>query len=101
MDENLTFTNADFIEDFIEETLSRHSTEHIVLIFTSVSYIDSTALEKLELINHSLKARNICLHFAEVKGPVMDKLKQTQLIKNLTGQLFFQISEAVKTLAKD
>jgi len=101
VDENLTFTNADFIEDFIEETLSRHSTEHIVLIFTSVSYIDSTALEKLELINHSLKARNICLHFAEVKGPVMDKLKQTQLIKNLTGQLFFQISEAVKTLAKD
>ena len=101
VDENLTFTNADFIEDFIEETLSSHNTQHIVLIFTSVSYIDRTALEKLELINHSLKARNICLHLAEVKGPVMDKLKRTHLIKNLTGQLFFQTSDAVQTLAEN
>ena len=69
-----------------------------MLIFTSVSYIDTTALEALENINHSLLQKNIKLHFSEVKGPVMDKLKHTNFLEQIGGQIFFQTKEAIEAL---
>ncbi len=99
VDENLTFTNSDYVGDFILERLERRPIKHIVLIFTSVSYIDSTALEALEMLSHSLKNQGITLHLSEVKGPVMDKLKLTHFLEKLeSGQVFFQTADAVKTL---
>ncbi len=99
VDENLTFTNSDYVGDFILERLEHRPIKHIVLIFTSVSYIDSTALEALEMLSHSLKNQGITLHLSEVKGPVMDKLKLTHFLEKLeSGQVFFQTADAVKTL---
>jgi len=99
VDENLTFTNSDYVGDFILERLERRPIKNIVLIFTSVSYIDSTALEALEMMSHSLKNQGITLHLSEVKGPVMDKLKLTHFLEKLeSGQVFFQTADAVKTL---
>jgi len=101
VDENITFTNADYIGDFIQTRLKNSKTEHVVLIFNSVSYIDSTALEALENLNHSLKKDNIKLHLSEVKGPVMDKLQQTDFLKAIKpGQVFFKTADVVRELAK-
>ncbi len=101
VDENLTFTNADYISEFIFKRLQQRQIKHVVLIFTSVSYIDSTALEALEVIVHSLQQQQINLHFAEVKGPVMDKLKHTLFLEKLANsQVFFQTADAVQTLSK-
>jgi len=101
VDENITFANADYIGDFIQQRLNNKKTEHVVLIFSSVSYIDSTALEALENLNHSLQKENINLHLSEVKGPVMDKLEQTEFLKEIKpGQVFFQTADAVSELAK-
>lgn len=101
VDENITFANAGYIEDFIRRQLAgRQEIQHIVLIFTSVSYIDSTALEALENLNHTLQASNVVMHLAEVKGPVMDKLTQTELLEQLKpGKVFFRTDDAVKELA--
>lgn len=101
IDENITFANASYIEDFIQLELSRQKKiQHIVLIFTSVSYIDTTAFEALESLNHSLQATDLTLHFAEVKGPVMDKLQQTDLLDELKpGKVFFRIDDAVRELS--
>ncbi|RLA25983.1 MAG: sodium-independent anion transporter [Gammaproteobacteria bacterium] len=101
IDENITFANAGFIEDFIQSELSRQNNiQHIVLIFTSVSYIDATAFDALESLNSSLKANRLTLHFAEVKGPVMDKLQQTSLLEQLKpGKTFFCTADAVKELS--
>ena len=99
VDENLTFTNADYIGDFIQERLNERQPKHIVLIFTSVSYIDTTALESLENLNHSLQKEGIKLHFAEVKGPVMDRLEHTDFLEQIKpGKVFFQTADAVKEL---
>ncbi len=103
VDENLTFANAGYIEDFIRRQLANQKEiKHIVLIFTSVSYIDSTALEALENLNHTLQASQLVMHLAEVKGPVMDKLAQTDLPEQLKpGKVFFRTDDAVSELAQN
>ena len=101
VDENITFTNVDYIGDFIQQRLKK-KTEHVVLIFSSVSYIDSTALDTLKNLNHSLHKESINLHLSEVKGPVMDKLEQTDFLDEIKpGKVFFQTADAVSELAKD
>ncbi len=101
IDENITFANVNFIEDFITAEL-RHqgNVKHIILIFTSVSDIDTTALEALENLNHTLQASGMTLHLSEAKGPVLDKLKKTDFLSQLKpGKVFFHTEDAVKELA--
>ena len=99
IDENITFANMNFIEEFIEAQLrNAPKVKHIVLIFTSVSDIDTTALEALEQLNQSLKKNNITLNFAEVKGFLLDKVQKSDLFLHLNGQLFFDAEDAVSTL---
>lgn len=100
IDENISFANVSYIVDFIEKETNKNSDlKHIVLIFSSVSYIDTTALEAFESIIISLKNKAIILNLAEVKGPVMDKLEQTNFLKHLKpGKVYFQTIEAVEEL---
>jgi SulP family sulfate permease len=101
VDENITFSNVGYIEDFLMAELAKHDTvKHVIFIFTSVSYIDATGFEALENLNRTLKVSEIALHLAEVKGPVMDKLVKTDILEQLKpGQVFFRVEEAVNTLA--
>ena len=101
IDENISFANVSYIIDFIEdEAIRNKELKHIVLIFSSVSYIDSTAFEALENLITALKNKNNLLHLAVVKGPVLDKLKQTDFLDHLSpGQVFFQTIEAVEKLS--
>ncbi len=100
IDENITFANINYIEDYLAAELGRQpNIKHIVLIFTSVSDIDTTALEVLEKFNHALQASGKTLNITEAKGPVLDKLKKTDFIKQLKpGQIFFHTEDAVKAL---
>jgi SulP family sulfate permease len=101
IDENTTFTNADYINDFILERLTHRPIKHIMLICTSVSHIDSTALAALENMIHSLQQQGMTLHFSEIKGPVMDKLERIHFSEKIhPGQLFFRTHEGVNTLKK-
>jgi SulP family sulfate permease len=102
VDESITFANINYIEAFIEAELRRQQAiEHIVLIFTSISDIDTTALEVLENLNHSLQASKKTLHISEAKGPVLDKLKKTDFLSQLNpGKVFFHTENAVRELAK-
>jgi len=101
IDESINFANTDYIEGFIaSELILQPEVKHIILIFTSVSDVDTTALEALESLNHDLQASQITLHLSEVKGPVLDKLERTDFLKQLKpGKVFFRTEEAVKELA--
>lgn len=61
---------------------------------TAVSSIDTSALFALTELNASLKARGIKLHLAEVKGPVMDRLRASSLLESLNGKLFLSTAMA-------
>ncbi len=103
IDESITFANINYIEDFINAELRRQpDIKHIVLIFTSISDIDTTALEVLENLNHALQAAKKTLHISEAKGPVLDKLEKTDFLKQLQpGKVFFRTEDAVKELTRN
>ena len=100
IDENITFANVNFIESFINtEFKGNKKIEHIVLILTSVSDIDATALDTLEGLNKELQLSKITLHLSEVKGPVIDKLKKTNFFYQLKpGEVFFSTEQAINKL---
>ena len=99
IDANLFFGNVEAVNERIEEELKAHSqTCHLVLVMTAVSSIDTSALFGLAELNASLKGRGIGLHLAEVKGPVMDRLKDSELPAALNGQIYLSAALARKQL---
>ena len=101
IDANLFFGNVEAVNERIEEELKAHpATCHLVLVMTAVSSIDTSALFGLAELNLALTARGIGLHLAEVKGPVMDRLKDSELPSVLNGQIFLSASMARKQLQK-
>lgn len=101
IDESLYFANARYLEDTVMALAARSpSLRHIVLTCQAVNVIDASALESLEAINGRLKDAGAILHLAEVKGPVMDRLKHTAFYHELTGQVFFTAYDAWRVLHK-
>jgi SulP family sulfate permease len=68
--------------------------QHVVLMCSAVNEIDFSALESLEAINERLKAAGVTLHLSEVKGPVMDRLKRSHFLDELTGKVFLSQYDA-------
>ncbi len=99
VDESLFFANARFLEDTIyDEASKRCDLRHVVLMCSAVNSIDMSALESLEAINHKLNDIGVILHLSEVKGPVMDRLKRSDFLKQLTGQVFLSQHQAMAML---
>ena len=67
---------------------------HVILMCSAVNEIDTSALESLEEINRRLKDAGIKLHFSEVKGPVMDRLKRSHFLQELSGEVFLSQYDA-------
>ncbi|GHB10090.1 SulP family inorganic anion transporter [Salinicola rhizosphaerae] len=89
IDESLYFANARYLEDTVYGLLAdRPNLKHMVLICSAVNLIDASALESLEAINARLKDSAIELHLAEVKGPVMDRLRKSDLLDHLGGEVY-------------
>jgi SulP family sulfate permease len=71
------------------------------LLFTAINDIDASALESLEAIDARLKDAGVLLHLSEVKGPVMDRLRTTELLQHLRGQIFISQFQAVQALTPE
>ena len=101
VDESLYFVNTRYIETFLlNQVADSKDIEHILLICTATNFIDSSGLEMLELLSDNLEEVGVTLHLAEVKGPVMDKLKETTFYKRMKGEIFFTTDIAFRTLTK-
>ncbi|WP_395780994.1 SulP family inorganic anion transporter [Aquidulcibacter sp.] len=99
IDESLTYLNARWLEEFISEQVALHpSLKHLILMCSAVNAIDASALESVEAINHRLKDGAIELHLSEVKGPVMDALKRSHFLHELTGKVWLSQHEAFEGL---
>lgn len=95
VDESLYFANAEYLTQKVMALVAASpATEHVILQCSAVNEIDASALHSLDLINHRLKALGICFHLSEVKGPVMDRLKRTNFLDELTGQVFLSHYQA-------
>jgi SulP family sulfate permease len=65
---------------------------------SAVNVIDMSALEALEMINQRLKELGVKLHLSEVKGPVMDGLKKSHFLDELTGHIYLSQHDAFTQL---
>jgi SulP family sulfate permease len=100
IDESLFFGNLNAVEQRLAaELASAGATRHVVLVMSAVNRVDATAAEVLGGINRDLKERGIELHLAEVKGPVHDRLRQSELWKNLSGRVHLSVNSAYEALA--
>ncbi|MCA0873376.1 sulfate permease [Seohaeicola saemankumensis] len=102
IDESLYFANARQMEDLILARVHRNRTEikHVILMCSAVNEIDLSALESLEAINQRLTDMGVTMHLSEVKGPVMDRLRCSHFLDELSGKVFLSQYEAFETLRR-
>jgi len=99
VDESLYFANARYLEDHVAAQVASHpQVRHVVLQCSAVNDIDASALESLEAIGERLDDAGVTLHLSEVKGPVMDRLKRSDFLKHLSGQVFLTHHQAISAL---
>ena len=99
VDESLYFPNARFLEDTINDAVSQDpSIREVILMCSAVNFIDASALESLEQIDHRLKDAGIRLHLSEVKGPVLDRLQRADFLLHLSGDVFLSQFDADQSL---
>ena len=102
VDESLYFANARALEDTINAALANQpELRHVVLMASAINDIDASALESLEAIETQLSEAGVMLHLSEVKGPVMDRLGQSDFLKTLRGRVFLTQFQAIEALAPD
>ena len=101
IDENIYFANAHNIETRLHQVIRRRpATDHVVLVCSAVNIIDVSGIEMLMRLNDNLHERGIKLHLSVVKGRVLARLKDSPLLEQLTGHVYFTTGEAMSKLAE-
>jgi SulP family sulfate permease len=101
VDADLFFANVEAVTGHVEALLAAHpEARHLVLVLSAVNAIDTSALFGLLELNAMLAARGVGLHLAEVKGPVLDRLKASSLPEKLNGRIFLSTAMAWEALAR-
>lgn len=95
VDESLYFANSDALLDRVEElAAAQPDTRHVLLVCSAINQIDTTALGVLTDLERSLARRGAALLLSEVKGPVLDRLRGTELGQRLAGRIFLSTHAA-------
>jgi SulP family sulfate permease len=63
-----------------------------------VNTIDVSGLESLEAINRRPADGGITFHLSEVKSPVLDRLKRSHSLQELTGKVHLSQLDAVSSI---
>ncbi len=100
IDESLYFPNAQYLESLMLGAIADNpQIDHLVLIFSAVNEVDTSALEVLESLHTELHDAGVTLSLAEVKGPVMDKLTRIGFIERLgDDRVFLSTHQACETI---
>lgn len=98
IDESLYFGNAQTVHAQLTRLMADETIDDIVLIMTAVNHVDLSAQEMLYDFNQECIKAGKRLHFAEIKGPVMDVLRHSAVIEQLSGQVFLSVNQAVASL---
>ena len=102
------FANAELFHDRVLDAAAASPTpvRWLVVAAEPVTSVDVTAADILVELDESLHAAGIELCFAEMKGPVKDKLKRFGLFTRLGEETFFPtlgaaVNSYLKTYAVD
>lgn len=101
IDENIFFANTKAVEQATLQALREYpDTRDLLLILSSVNHIDSTGLDMLYELSEGLLGKDIHIHLAEVKGPVMDQLEETDWLRKQVATIFPSTHIAFNTLSE-
>lgn len=103
-DAPLFFGNGQVLTAFVREQLDEAPDDitHVVLAAEPITGIDTTALDDLVTLDEWLAQKGVDLVFAELKGPVKDKLIRLGTAARFTPDHFFPtIGAAVRGLRGD
>lgn len=99
IDESLLFSNAGYLEDFIDELLiERPMLNDLILECGAINTIDLSALEMLQKLDQRFKEKGIHLHLSHLKIPLKTKLQKVHFFEHLSGHLFLSHYDAYKSL---
>jgi len=103
IDENLYFANTPRVEAELQNLVAdQEELTDLVLILSGVAYIDASALEMLDSLEVALANAGIRLHLAEVKGPVLDRLRGSSLVTRLGDRrIHLSTEQAVTAVHRD
>ena len=90
-DAPLFFANAEVFRDALHQALAveRRTVRMVVVAAEPITDVDSTAAEVLGEIDAELERHGIELAFAELKGPVKDKLRRYGLMEQVGEGRFY------------
>ncbi len=102
VDENLYFANVGHVQDMItREFQKRPGIKHLVLVMSGVGFVDSSALKVMQVAIETLREAGVTIHLADVKGPVLDRLRRTKIFEQLApGEVFPTPQVAVTALSR-
>lgn len=103
-DAPLFFGNGALLGSFVRNELDHAAdgTERVVLAAEPVTGIDTTALDELVQLDEWLDRHGVDLVFAELKGPVKDKLLQYGMGARFSSEHFYPtVSEAVRSFQRE
>lgn len=90
IDESLYFANTKALEDTALSLIAeKPEVKDFVLVGTAINFIDASALETLEHLHQNLHDAGVKLHFAAIKGPVMDRLERQGAIDQFGRENFY------------
>jgi SulP family sulfate permease len=100
IDESLYFGNIAYLENEINARIADDKEiNHLLLLGNGINFIDANALKALSKLKENLQEAGVALWLAEIKGPVMDKLKSSGFIEELgNDRVFLSSHEAMRTL---
>ncbi|SEJ07865.1 high affinity sulphate transporter 1 [Azotobacter beijerinckii] len=89
-DAPLFFANAELFQQRILQAIEESPTpvRRVVVAAEPVTSVDVTSADMLGELRGKLHERGIELHFAEMKDPVKDKLRQFELVEKLGPNIF-------------
>ncbi|MDH6236256.1 SulP family inorganic anion transporter [Cryobacterium sp. CG_9.6] len=100
-DAPLFFANGGLFDDFVRATVAAAGSgiHSVIVAAEPITEIDTTAVEELLELDDFLASRGITLLFAEMKGPVKDKLHEYGLSSRFSPDRFpSTVGEAVDEL---
>ena len=101
IDESLMFANAQEVEQQILKEVTLHNElRHVVLMGSGINHIDASGVEMLAQLNSLLNEQGIYLHLSEIKGPVLDRLKQIEFVEAFSREVFLTQHQAMQTLIR-
>lgn len=99
IDESLYYANARYLEDKIARVVQENpKMTDLILMCPAVNRIDASAIASLITINQRLKSADVTLHFSELHTYLTERLANSDLVANLTGEIFFSQKEAMEVL---